>query len=64
MNIDVLNIDPWYLFLSLVFSVIGWGYFRYGKRLGETAPMIVGVLLMVYPYFIPICSAWLRLASC
>lgn len=48
---SLLNLDPWYLVLSLVFSTIGFGYFRYGKRQGDHVPLIVGVMLMVYPYF-------------
>ncbi len=48
---SLLNLDPWYLVLSLVFSTIGFGYFRYGKRQGASLPLIVGVALMVYPYF-------------
>ncbi|MBI3607989.1 MAG: amino acid transport protein [Nitrospirae bacterium] len=49
---NLLNLDPWYLVLSLIFSTIGFGYFRYGKRQGESLLLIVGVILMVYPYFI------------
>jgi hypothetical protein len=49
---SLLNLDPWYLVLSLVFSTIGFGYFRYGKRQGDSLALIVGVMLMVYPYFI------------
>ncbi len=49
---SLVNLDPWYLFLGLIFSMIGFGYFRYGKRQGDGPAMIVGVGLMVYPYFI------------
>lgn len=49
---SLVNLDPWYLFLSLIFSLIGFGYFRYGKRQGDGRVMLVGVGLMVYPYFI------------
>jgi len=55
MTIDQLfnlQIDPWVLVLGFVFSVIGFGYFRYGKARGETIPLFVGVFLMVYPYFV------------
>lgn len=48
----ILNLDPWYLMLSLVFGMIGFGYFRYGKRQSELLMMIAGVLLMVFPYLI------------
>ena len=49
---SLVNLDPWYLFLSLIFSLIGFGYFRYGKRQSDGRAMLVGVVLMVYPYFI------------
>lgn len=49
---SLVNLDPWYLFLGLVFSMIGFGYFRYGKRQSDGRAMLVGVVLMVYPYFI------------
>lgn len=48
----ILNLDPWYLMLSLVFGMIGFGYFHYGKRRSELLLMIAGVLLMVFPYLI------------
>lgn len=41
-----------YLFLGLVFSSIGLGYFIYGKKQALFMPLICGVLLMVYPYFV------------
>ena len=49
---SLVNLDPWYLFLGLIFSTIGFGYFRYGKRQSDGRAMLVGVVLMVYPYFI------------
>lgn len=48
---SLLNLDPWTLFLGFVFSVIGFGYYRYGKRQGETVALIVGIVLMIYPLF-------------
>lgn len=41
-----------WLFLSLVFSSIGMGYFVYGKKQESFVPMLSGIALMVYPYFI------------
>lgn len=40
------------LFLSVVFSAIGMGYFVYGKRQKKGIAMISGLLLCAYPYFI------------
>jgi hypothetical protein len=43
--------DIYYIFFSLAFSMVGMGYFVYGKK---TNPyfMIAGIILMVYPYFV------------
>ncbi len=47
-----LSLDPWTLFLGFVFSVIGFGYYRYGKRQSDTVMLAAGVALMVYPLFV------------
>ena len=38
--------------LGVVFSSIGLGYFIYGKKQQRTMPIICGIALMIYPYFI------------
>jgi hypothetical protein len=48
---SLLNLDPLALFLGFVFSVIGFAYYRYGKRQDETIALVVGIALMVYPLF-------------
>ena len=40
------------LLLGVVFSSIGLGYFIYGKKQQRTMPIICGIALMIYPYFI------------
>jgi hypothetical protein len=40
------------LMLSLLFGAIGMGFFMFGKREGRMVPLLVGVGLMVVPYFI------------
>ena len=40
------------LFLGVIFSSIGLGYFLYGKKQKMTVPSVVGLVLMVFPYFI------------
>ena len=49
--------SPANLFASLFFGLIGIVAFRYGKKSIEAKPMAIGVVLMVYPYFIP--QTWL-----
>ena len=41
------------LLWGVLFSSIGIGYFIYGRRQGKTIPLLCGVALMVYPYFMP-----------
>ena len=40
------------LFAGMIAGVFGMAYFVYGKRQAKVAPMICGVLLCLYPYFI------------
>ncbi|WP_336929219.1 amino acid transport protein [Acinetobacter tandoii] len=40
------------LLLGVIFSSIGLGYFLYGKKQKLTVPFVVGLILMVFPYFI------------
>ncbi len=41
----------WLLWSSLI-SLIGLAVFVYGRRQRRGAPLIVGITLMVYPYFV------------
>lgn len=40
------------LLLGLVFSSIGAGFFLYGRKQRLPVPLVCGLALMVYPYFI------------
>ena len=40
------------IMISLIFSVIGLGFFRYGKKKNRTGVLFTGILLMAYTYFI------------
>ena len=40
------------LLWGLLFSSIGFGYFLYGKKQHSVVPLLCGIALMVYPYFI------------
>lgn len=44
---DAANIFAWVLF-----GAIGFGAFVYGRKMLAWKPMVLGVALMVYPYFI------------
>ncbi|ENU92920.1 hypothetical protein F971_01907 [Acinetobacter vivianii] len=40
------------LLLSVIFSSIGLGYFLYGKKQKMTVPLVCGLVLMLFTYFI------------
>ncbi len=44
--------SPEAIFAIIVFSIIGLAAFRAGKRDAEWKPMVIGMVLMLFPYFI------------
>lgn len=44
---DVAN-----LLWGVVFSSIGLGFFIYGRKQRAVVPLVCGIVLMVYPYFV------------
>jgi len=51
--------SPGNICVVILFSLVGFAAFRYGKVNGEVRPMLLGVALMVYGYFVS--NAWLSL---
>lgn len=45
-----MNLDPTWVFLSLIPGGIGFVLFVYGKKLSRWPHLVAGLLLMVYPY--------------
>jgi len=41
------------LLWGVLFGSIGLGFFVYGKRQSRIVPLVCGLALMVYPYFMP-----------
>jgi hypothetical protein len=41
------------LLWGLLFGSIGFGFALYGKQQRAPLPLVCGVALMIYPYFIP-----------
>ena len=37
---------------SVLFSALGLGFFSYGRKQRRTVPLLCGIALMIYPYFI------------
>ena len=44
--------SPSTLLIGMIAGVFGVAYFVYGKRQGKLVPLIAGVFLCIYPYFI------------
>jgi hypothetical protein len=41
------------LLWGILFSSIGLGFALYGKQQRSVVPLLCGVVLMIYPYFVP-----------
>jgi hypothetical protein len=41
----------WFMWSSL-FALIGFAAFAYGRRQQRGAPTLIGIVLMLYPYFV------------
>ena len=44
--------DTGTLLWGLLFSSIGLGFFLYGKKQRAVVPLICGLALMIFPYFV------------
>ena len=40
------------IFASVIFGSIGFASFIYGKKQTSLKPVVIGVILMAYPYFV------------
>lgn len=47
---------PAYIFGAILFGIIGYGAWRYGKKKSRKYVKWLGVALMLYPYVVP--STW------
>ena len=48
-----MNLDPTWLFLSMIPSGIGFVLFVYGKKQQRWPYMLAGIVFSIYPYFTP-----------
>jgi len=47
------------ILIAIVFSIVGWIAFRYGRKNHEPRPLFLGIALMAYGYFVS--NAWISL---
>ncbi len=48
-----MNLSPGWIFASLIVSSIGFILLNYGRKFARVPQVVVGVLMLVYPYFVP-----------
>ena len=53
------DISPASIFVAIVFGIVGFAAFRYGRKNGEPRPLFLGIALMAYGYFVS--NVWLSL---
>jgi MFS family permease len=46
--------------LAIFFGLVGFAAFRYGRKNSEPRPLVLGIALMAYGYFVT--NAWVSLA--
>lgn len=54
-----MDLDAGSLIAGFVVSGVGFVFFNYGRKMGRPLHVITGLVLMVYPYFIP--TVWVML---
>jgi hypothetical protein len=47
------SFSPAFLFASLIWGSVGFGYFIYGKKQSSWVPMTGGVIMILLSYFAP-----------
>jgi hypothetical protein len=47
-----VSLDPESLLASLAVSSIGWVLFSYGRKIGRPPQVGVGLVMLIYPYFV------------
>ncbi len=59
-GLDLGNISFATILVAVLFSLVGFAAFRYGKRNGEPRQLFLGIALMAYGYFVS--NVWISLA--
>ncbi len=56
-GIEIGDFSPGVIACALLFGLVGFAAFRWGKKNGEPRQLFLGVALMAYGYFVS--NAWL-----
>ncbi len=58
-----MSFDPTALFVSVLISAVGVGFFLYGKKQQRAPQLVVGIALMVYTYFVSSVAVMLAIGA-
>jgi len=60
LDLNLGGFSLWTILIAVLFGIVGFAAFRYGKKNSEPRPLFLGIALMAYGYFVS--NAWLSLA--
>jgi hypothetical protein len=63
VNVLGLDLSASYLIANFAVSGVGFVLFSYGRKMSRTPQVLIGLLLMVFPYFVPSVLAMLGIAA-
>jgi len=58
-----VNLDAGTLISGFFISGVGFVFFNYGRKMGRPIHLITGLILMVFPYFVPNVIASIGIAA-
>jgi hypothetical protein len=58
-----VDLSASYLIANFAVSGVGFVLFSYGRKMSRTPQVLIGLLLMVFPYFVPSVLAMLGIAA-
>jgi hypothetical protein len=48
-----VNLNAGWLIASLIISAIGFIFLNYGRKFARVPQILVGLAMLIYPYFVP-----------
>jgi len=57
-----MDLDAGSLLTSMLVSSVGFVLFTYGRRMGRPAHVWIGIVLLIFPYFVSSVAAMLGIA--
>ena len=48
-----MSLDPGWIVASLIVSSIGFILLNYGRKFARAPQIVVGLAMLIYPYFVP-----------